>query len=76
MKHMLQTPVEKKEALVMFLLALQFGLQPILTKNYIRESICKSSVIMCQEVVKFGLSFLMFHISDEEKEGLDGKCHS
>lgn len=72
MKLALQVPFEKKEALVMFLLAVQFGLQPVLTKRFISSSICKSSVILCQEGLKFGLSFLMFHIDDEEKKGLDG----
>jgi hypothetical protein len=60
------------EALVMTLLALQFGLQPILTKRYIPESLCKSSVVLCQEGIKFGIAFCMFHLCDEPKEGLDG----
>ena len=37
----------------MFLLSLQFGIQPILTKNFTPPSICRTSVVLVQEAVKF-----------------------
>eukprot|EP00591_Stephanopyxis_turris_P010810 CAMPEP_0195506952 /NCGR_PEP_ID=MMETSP0794_2-20130614/482_1 /TAXON_ID=515487 /ORGANISM="Stephanopyxis turris, Strain CCMP 815" /LENGTH=455 /DNA_ID=CAMNT_0040633439 /DNA_START=55 /DNA_END=1422 /DNA_ORIENTATION=+ len=37
----------------MFLLALQFGLQPVLTKRFTPQTVNRSTVVMAQDVVKF-----------------------
>lgn len=41
-----------KAVLFMSLLALQFGIQPIVTKRFTSQNIIKSTVIFTQEVVK------------------------
>ncbi len=40
----------------MSLLALQFGIQPILVRKYTPQTIVRSSVVLVQEVVKFGIA--------------------
>jgi len=40
----------------MALLALQFGLQPILTKKYTPKDINRSTVVLTQDVVKFAMA--------------------
>jgi len=42
--------------LYMFLLALQFGFQPILTKTFTPATVCRSSVVIVQESIKFMLA--------------------
>jgi hypothetical protein len=66
-------PLDNQAILVMSLLALQFGIQPILTKRYTPPTVCKSTVILCQEVVKFALAAFMLHMSGGGKAALDGK---
>jgi len=65
-------PLDNQAILVMSLLALQFGIQPILTKRYTPPTVCKSTVILCQEVVKFALAAFMLHMSGGGKAALDG----
>jgi UDP-sugar transporter A1/2/3 len=67
-----QKPLNKEAILVMALLALQFGMQPILTKQFAPPSVCKSTVILCQEVVKFALAAFMLLMSGGSKTALDG----
>jgi len=40
----------------MSLLALQFGIQPILVRKYTPQTIVRSSVVLVQELVKFGIA--------------------
>lgn len=40
----------------MSLLALQFGIQPILVRKFTPQTIVRSSVVLVQEVVKFGIA--------------------
>ena len=56
----------------MALLAVQFGIQPILTRTYAAPSINKSTVVLMQEVVKFGLAFMMLHVSGARATALKG----
>ena len=43
--------------------AVQFGIQPILTRNYTPPQIIRSTVILMQEIVKFFMAFFMLRIS-------------
>jgi hypothetical protein len=56
----------------MALLAIQFGLQPILTRNFAAPGINKSTVILTQEFVKFGLAFMMLNLSGGREKALKG----
>jgi UDP-sugar transporter A1/2/3 len=44
--------ISKKAIFFMSLLAIQFGIQPVLVRNFTPRGICKSSVVMTQELVK------------------------
>mmetsp|Transcript_21318 Transcript_21318/g.43524 ORF Transcript_21318/g.43524 Transcript_21318/m.43524 type:complete len:92 (-) Transcript_21318:2746-3021(-) len=46
-----------KALLFMALLALQFGIQPIVTKKFTSGKVIKSTVIFMQEVVKLVIAF-------------------
>ncbi len=50
--------VDIKPALYMTLLALQFACQPILTKKFTPKSINRSTVVMCQDVVKVIITYV------------------
>jgi len=43
----------------MSILAFQFGSQPVLTKLFVSPSVCKTSIVIAQEICKFVISFLM-----------------
>lgn len=58
--------------LAMFFLALQFGVQPILSKRYTPPSVCRSSVILVQEGVKFILASIMLFATGEYKSAVSG----
>jgi hypothetical protein len=64
--------LDHKALLYMGLLALQFGIQPLLTRKFIPKGICGSSVILAQEVVKFGLAYFMLTVSGAKKSSLAG----
>lgn len=51
----------RKAILFMSLLAIQFGIQPILVKNYTPRGICKSSVVLTQELVKGVIALSAFY---------------
>jgi hypothetical protein len=51
----------------MSLLALQFGIQPILVRKFTPQTIVRSSVVLVQEIVKFGIAGAMY-ISGTKKE--------
>ena len=46
----------------MGLLAVQFGIMPVLQQRCISKRICRSTVVMAQEACKFLLSFTLFRI--------------
>ena len=62
-------PLSSQALLYMLLLAIQFGIQPILTKRYISQtcntSSCRSSVVVVQEALKFVVAFLMLLASGD-----------
>mmetsp|Transcript_19484 Transcript_19484/g.41704 ORF Transcript_19484/g.41704 Transcript_19484/m.41704 type:complete len:508 (-) Transcript_19484:27-1550(-) len=51
----------------MSLLALQFGIQPILVRKFTPQTIVRSSVVLVQEVVKFGIAGAIY-FSGTKKE--------
>ena len=51
----------------MSLLALQFGIQPILVRKYTPQTIVRSSVVLVQEIVKFGIAGTIY-FSGTKKE--------
>jgi len=52
-----QRSLSPEAIMYMSLLALQFGLQPILVRRFTPQNICRSSVVMVQEMVKFLIGF-------------------
>jgi hypothetical protein len=71
------TGLDQKALLYMGLLALQFGMQPLLTRKFTPKGICGSSVILMQEVVKFGLAYFMLTVSGARKlAGTLGKSNN
>jgi len=56
----------------MCLLAFQFGMQPVLTKMYTPSSVCRSSVIISQEVCKFFICLFMLVISGSLGDAVTG----
>jgi len=51
----------------MSLLALQFGIQPILVRKYTPQTIVRSSVVLVQEIIKFGIAGTIY-FSGTKKE--------
>ena len=56
----------------MFLLALQFGIQPILTRRFTPSGITRSTVILMQEIIKFGIAASMLSTSGSVASALKG----
>ena len=56
----------------MSLLALQFGMQPALTRKYTPPTTCRSAVIIMQECVKFVIAIFMLSSSGQLKPALEG----
>ncbi len=56
----------------MTLLALQFGMQPALTRQYTPPATCRSAVIIMQECVKFVIAIFMLSSSGQLKPSLEG----
>jgi hypothetical protein len=65
--------LDRKALFYMCLLAIQFGMQPTLTRRFTPEGICRSTVILSQEVLKFVLAYSMLNLSGSTKSALDGK---
>lgn len=71
------TPTLDRNALLyMFLLALQFGMQPMLTRKFTPKEICRSTVIMMQELLKLILAFSMLTISGSRESAFAGELLS
>mmetsp|Transcript_2577 Transcript_2577/g.6705 ORF Transcript_2577/g.6705 Transcript_2577/m.6705 type:complete len:380 (-) Transcript_2577:201-1340(-) len=61
----------------MCLLALQFGLQPILTRRFTPPTVCRTTVIIGQEMLKFFLGLFMLTTSGNFKRAIaDWSIHS
>lgn len=56
----------------MVLLSIQFGLQPMLSSKFTPQTVCKSTVILVQEVVKFILAMSMLLMSGELSNAFQG----
>lgn len=56
----------------MFVLAVQFGVQPLLTRRYTPPDIPRSTVILTQECIKFVMAFSMLHLSGNTGRALQG----
>jgi len=67
--------LEGKATIYLLLLALQFGVQPILTRTYTPPGIIRSTVILTQEIVKFFMALFMLRISKSTHEAFKGKLH-
>ena len=65
-----------KAVFYMFLLMLQFGLQPMLTRKFTSRSASKSSIIIAQESLKFVLAMFMLITSGNFKAAVKGECRS
>ena len=50
----------------MSLLALQFSIQPILTRKFTPQTIVRSSVVLVQEVVKFGIAGAIYFSGNDK----------
>ena len=64
--------LDRKAMFYMFLLSLQFAFQPLLTRTFTPEKICRSSVILMQELLKFLLAFFMLVISGSHRSAVSG----
>uniref|UniRef100_A0A7S1YRA0 Sugar phosphate transporter domain-containing protein n=1 Tax=Ditylum brightwellii TaxID=49249 RepID=A0A7S1YRA0_9STRA len=63
-----QKSLSPEAILYMSLLALQFGIQPLLVRRFTPSNICRSTVVMTQEVVKFAIGFFVyFHVGGSEQ---------
>ena len=65
-------PLDGRALFYMALLAVQFGVQPILTRQYAAPGINKSTVILTQEIVKFVLAFTMLNLSGSREAAFKG----
>jgi solute carrier family 35 (UDP-sugar transporter), member A1/2/3 len=62
----------QKAIFYMFLLSLQFAFQPLLTRTFTPQNICRSTVILCQEMLKLGLAFGMLSLSGNRTTAVSG----
>ena len=67
-------PLDGRALFYMALLAVQFGIQPILTRTYAAPGINKSTVILMQEILKFIIAFVMLNVSGTREAALKGTC--
>ena len=65
-------PLDGRALFYMALLAIQFGIQPILTRTYTAPGINKSTVILVQELLKFVMAFTMLTLSGNRQAALKG----
>jgi UDP-sugar transporter A1/2/3 len=63
-----QDGLSRTAIVFMGLLALQFGLQPILVRRFTPQGINKSSVVLVQEMIKFVIAGACFHLQTGQHE--------
>ena len=63
---------DRKALTYMCLLSLQFGLQPTLTRNFTPDGVCRSTVVLMQEILKFFFALIMLKISGTEQSAVAG----
>jgi UDP-sugar transporter A1/2/3 len=68
--------IDQKSFFYMCLLSLQFGMQPTLTRSYTPKDICRSTVILVQEILKLFFAYMMLTISGSKKSALSGKSQN
>jgi solute carrier family 35 (UDP-sugar transporter), member A1/2/3 len=56
--------LDAKSIFYMSLLALQFGIQPVLTRKYTSKEATRSTVVLTQELVKFFMALAMLRITN------------
>lgn len=64
--------LDRRAMFYMFLLSLQFAFQPLLTRTYTPTNICRSTVILMQELLKFFLASFMLTISGSYRSAISG----
>ncbi|ACI65730.1 predicted protein, partial [Phaeodactylum tricornutum CCAP 1055/1] len=64
--------LDRSALIYMLLLAVQFGLQPILTRRFTPPDITRSTVVLIQELVKGLLALSMMQITGSTKSALNG----
>jgi UDP-sugar transporter A1/2/3 len=64
--------LDRKAIFYMFLLSLQFAFQPLLTRTYTPTNICRSTVILIQELLKFLLASFMLTVSGSYRSAVSG----
>ena len=69
-----QPPLDRRAIFYMFLLAVQFGVQPILTRRFTPQGITRSTVVLMQEVLKFVIAGFMLQTSGAMRAALKGTC--
>ena len=57
----------------MVLLALQFGLQPVLTKRFTPKTINRSTVVMAQDITKFVMASIVIVLTGGWASAVDGR---
>jgi hypothetical protein len=68
--------LDGKAIFYMCLLAVQFGIQPVLTRTFTPPGITRSTVILVQEVLKFVIAFTMMQLSGATRVALKGESKS
>lgn len=66
------TGTNHKAIVYMILLAIQFGIQPIITRRYTSPTINKSTVLLVQEIVKFIMAYSMLFLSGDTSNVMKG----
>jgi UDP-sugar transporter A1/2/3 len=69
---MTKSATARKAMFCMVLVTIQFGMQPLLTHTFTPKTICKSTVIMVQEMIKFILAMSMLLVNGEFSAAIKG----
>ena len=67
-----KTGTNHKAYVYMILLAIQFGIQPIISRRYTSPAINKSTVLLVQEIVKFIMAYMMLLLSGNTSNVMKG----
>lgn len=64
--------IQHKAIVYMILLAIQFGIQPIITRRYTSSTINKSTVLLVQELIKGIMAYGMLLLSGDTSTAMQG----
>mmetsp|Transcript_40667 Transcript_40667/g.98251 ORF Transcript_40667/g.98251 Transcript_40667/m.98251 type:complete len:329 (+) Transcript_40667:281-1267(+) len=64
--------IDRKAIICMCLLSLQFGLQPTLTRTFTPDGVCRSTIVLMQEALKFCFAYIMLRISGGKRAAVAG----